>query len=256
MQLWPNTIPYDDDSIEFKPYLTPYLAEGAKLGVVICPGGGYAMRAPHEGQGYAEFLQAHGISAIVLEYRVAPYRHPAEGSDVQRAIRVARHELGKLGVEKIGVMGSSAGGHLAATASVHYDKVFYEPTDEIDAISARPDFSILCYPVLDFGEFRHDGTRHNLLGENPSEEMIEYFSLAKQVTADTPPAFIWHTFNDNGVPVENSLFYAAALSAHKVPCELHVYPDGPHGLGLSTNFPYVDRWPEELVRWLKTYMEK
>ncbi|MBR5519459.1 MAG: alpha/beta hydrolase [Clostridia bacterium] len=254
MQLWNNIIPHDDPNIEFKPYITPYLADGAKLAVVICPGGGYGGRAGHEGKDYAEFLQKNGISAVVLEYRVYPYHHPAEGSDVQRAIRVVRHELAKLGVEKVGVMGSSAGGHLAATASVHYDKLFYDPTDEIDEVSARPDFTILCYAVLDFGKYGHGGTRYCLLGENPTDEQIDYFSLQKQVTENTPPAFLWHTSNDGAVPLPNSLMYAAALYEHNVPCEMHVYPDGPHGLGLAPNSPYVARWSEDLIRWLNNYV--
>ena len=163
MELWNGNMPHYDNAIDFKPYLTPYIIDGAKTAVVVCPGGGYTHRAPHEGNEYAEWLNSIGVSAVVLEYRVAPYKTPAPGQDIQRAIRDARYELTKLGVEKIGVMGSSAGGHLAATASVHYDKMFYEPQDEIDEVSARPDFTILCYPVIDMYEYRHDGSRMNLL---------------------------------------------------------------------------------------------
>lgn len=254
MQLWTKDIPYYDSSIDFTPYLTPYIVGGARLGVVVCPGGGYAMRAEHEGKGYAEWLNSIGVSAIVLEYRVAPYKAPAEGADVQRAMRVARKELTLHGAEKIGVMGSSAGSHLAATASVHYDKVFYEPQDEIDEISARPDFTILCYPVIDMYEFRHDGSRANLIGNIPKKSDKDFYSLQLQVTDDTPPAFLWHTANDNGVPAENSMLYAMALSEHNIPYELHIYPDGPHGMGLAKEHPYVCQWPQALERWLNTYM--
>ena len=254
MQLWTKDIPYYDSSIDFTPYLTPYIVEGARLGVVVCPGGGYAMRAEHEGKGYAEWLNSIGVSAIVLEYRVAPYHAPAEGADVQRAIRVARKELTQHGSEKIGVMGSSAGSHLAATASVHYDKNFYEPQDEIDALSARPDFTILCYPVIDMYEFRHDGSSANLIGSTPKKSEKDFYSLHHQVTDDTPPAFLWHTANDPCVPAENSMLYAMALSEHNIPYELHIYPDGPHGMGLAKDHPYVCQWSEALERWLNTYV--
>lgn len=254
MQLWNDNIPYYDSEIEFTPYLTPYIVENSRLGIVICPGGGYEKRAEHEGRGYAEWLNSIGVSAVVLEYRVAPYMAPAECADVQRAIRVARKELGKYGAEKIGVMGSSAGGHLAAVASVHFDKMFYEAQDEIDAISARPDFTILCYPVIDFGEFRHDGSKSNLIGRRPKKSEKEFYSAHLQVTDDTPPAFIWHTANDNTVPAENSMLYALALSAYNIPYELHIYPEGRHGLGLAEENPYVAQWADALKRWLDSYV--
>ena len=251
MELWNGHIPYYDSKVKFIPYLTPYIVEGAKTAIVVCPGGGYEIRAEHEGREYAEWLNAIGISAIVLEYRVAPYKAQAPGADVQRAIRVVRYELAKLGVEKIGVMGSSAGGHLAATISVHYDKMFYEPQDEIDEVSARPDFTILCYPVIDMYEYRHDGSRTNLLGQRISESDKYYYSLHKQVTDGTPTAFLWHTSTDQGVPAENSMLYAMALAEHLIPYELHIYPYGSHGLGLAKGDAYVHEWTTALERWLK-----
>lgn len=255
MQLWNENMPYYDRKVEFVPYLTPYIVEDARLGVVICPGGGYEKRAEHEGHGYAIWLNSIGVSAMVLEYRIAPYMAPVQCADVQRAIRVARRELVKHGAKKIGVMGSSAGGHLAAAASVHFDKMFYEPQDEIDEISARPDFTILCYPVIDFGEFRHDGSKSNLIGRRPKKSEIGFYSAHLQVTDDTPPAFIWHTANDATVPVENSFLYAMALAEHTIPYELHVYPDGRHGLGLAfEENPYVSQWTEALKRWLEKYI--
>lgn len=251
MQLWNGIIPYYNGECDFEPYMTPYIVDGAKKAVVVCPGGGYSMRAEHEGRGYAEWLNSIGISAVVLEYRVEPYKAPAPACDVQRAIRVVRHELSKLGVEKVGVMGSSAGGHLAATASVHFNKVFYEPQDEVDEISARPDFTILCYPVIDLYEYRHDGSRINLLGNRVKKEDKDFYSLYKQVTDDTPTAFLWHTSTDQGVPAENSMLYAMALAEHLIPYELHIYPYGGHGLGLAEGDPYVHQWSNALERWLK-----
>lgn len=251
MKLWNGTIPYLKKDYDFEPYLTPYIVEGAKIAVVVCPGGAYAMRAEHEGTAYAQWLNSIGVSAVVLEYRVAPYKAPTSGSDVQRAIRVVRYELSKLGVEKVGVMGSSAGGHLAATASVHYDKLFYEPQDEIDRVTARPDFTILCYPVIDMYEYRHDGSRMNLLGYRAKKEDKDFYSLYKQVTDDTPTAFMWHTSDDQGVPAENSMLYAMALAEHLIPYELHIYPHGSHGLGLAKDDQYVHEWCNALERWLK-----
>lgn len=256
MQLWNDKIPYFREDVEFIPYLTPYIKEGAKTAIVVCPGGGYGMRAEHEGNRIGEWLNEIGVSAFVLEYRVEPYGAPAEPSDVQRAMRVARKEAEKYGIERIGVMGFSAGGHLAATASVHYDKTFYEKTDEIDELSARPDFSVLCYPVIDFYEFRHEGTRANLIGPNPKQSEKDFYSLYKQVTDDTPPAFLWHTSDDFCVPAENSMLYAMALSAHNIPYELHIYPHGLHGLGLAEDNAYLNQWAEALHRWLMAQEEE
>lgn len=253
MQLWSNSNPYFDSEIGFIPYLVPYIVEGAEIGIVICPGGAYEVRAEHEGKVYAAWLNSLGVSAFVLEYRVAPYKAPAAGCDVQRAIRVVRKELIQHGLKRIGVMGSSAGSHLAVTVSVHYDKVLYEPQDEIDEISARPDFTILCYPVIDMNNFRHDRSRINLLGNMPKKWEKDFYSLHMQVTDDTPPAFMWHTANDPSVPVENSMLYAMALSEHNVPYELHIYPDGIHGLGLAENNSYVRQWLDSLKAWLKMY---
>lgn len=148
-------------------------------------------------------------------------------------------------------MGSSAGGHLSATVSVHYDKQFYELQDEIDKISARPDFTILCYPVLDMYEYRHDDSRNNLLGMRAKDEYKEFYSLYKQVTDNTPAAFLWHTSDDQLVPVQNSLMYAMALAEHLIPYELHIFPYGSHGLGLAKNDAYVHEWTHALERWLK-----
>ena len=251
MNLWSKEIPHYNESIEFIPYLTPYIKEGAKTAIVVCPGGGYMRRAEHEGNTIAEWLNEIGVTAYVLEYRVAPYQAPAEASDVQRAMRVVRAEAEKYGYEKIGVMGFSAGGHLAGTVSVHYDKDFYEPTDEIDSLSARPDFSVLCYPVIDMFNYRHDGSRTNLMEHYPKKSDCEFYSLQMQVTNDTPPAFIWHAADDACVATENAMLYAIALGEHKIPYELHIYPYGGHGLGLAKEVPHMHQWTKALENWLK-----
>ena len=254
MQLWTENMPYYDSNVEFIPYLTPYIVEGARLGVVVCAGGGYELRADYEGNDYGEWLNSIGVSALVLEYRVAPYKAPAMVADAQRAIRVARRVLREHGAEKIGIMGSSAGGHLAAIMAVHHEKQFYEPQDEVDQISARPDFAVLCYPVIDMYEFRHDTTRTNLIGRVPKKAEKDFYSAQLQVTDTTPPAFLWHTANDEGVAAVNSMLYATALAEHHIPYELHIYPDGPHGMALAMEDSYVGQWKEALKRWLDTYV--
>lgn len=257
-KLWGNTIPYwNDKYIEEEetkpriPTITAYPAN-SKGAVVIFAGGGYAMRAPHEGPEYAKWLQKIGITAFVADYRVAPYKHPAQISDAMRAVKYVRHYADKYGYDKdkIAVMGSSAGGHLAGSVSVHFDKKMYDATDEIDQEDCRPNATILCYPVIDMLEYRHDGSRQNLLGERTLHEMKDFMSLYKQVSYDTPPAFIWHTASDQAVPVENSLLYADALSKKQIPFELHIYPFGPHGLGLAEEMPHVAQWKKSLENWL------
>ncbi|MBE7036401.1 MAG: alpha/beta hydrolase [Ruminococcaceae bacterium] len=225
--------------------------------VVIFPGGGYSHRAEHEGKGYAEFLNANGIAAFVVDYRVSPNRFPAELSDARRGIRFVRNRAEEFGIrkDKIAVMGSSAGGHLAALVSNYKEELPGEPFDIIDEEDYLPNAQILCYPVIrvtpDFG---HTGSGKNLLGED-YEKLAEQFNLDGMVTEHTPPAFIWHTFNDGGVSVLNSLSYTEALYRHKVPTELHVFPEGPHGLGLANAEPrinpHVAQWSELLIQWMK-----
>lgn len=252
-ELWEGTIPYNDEENTFVPQITAYPAE-SKGAVIIFPGGGYSIKAHHEGPVMAEWLQSHGITAFVVDYRVAPYRHPAEIADAMRAVRYVRFHAERYMIDrdKIAVMGFSAGGHLAASVSVHYDKEMYEPTDRIDKESCKPNASILCYPVIDMGTYRHDGSRINLLGGVPPKRMSELMSLHKHVNENTPEAFIWHTSTDNAVPVMNSLLYAEALSNENIPYEMHIYPVGCHGLGLADESePYVSKWHEDLKCWLK-----
>ncbi|WCJ61245.1 alpha/beta hydrolase [Fontisphaera persica] len=242
------------------PTLTPYLAPADKAtgaAVVVCPGGGYGGLAPHEGHDYALFLNQQGVHAFVLKYRLgtAGYRHPAMLQDVQRALRLVRARASEWGVDKqrVGVMGSSAGGHLASTALTHFDRGNPNATDPVERESCRPDLGILCYPVISMGPLTHAGSKLNLLGPNPDPELVKLLSSELQVTADTPPCFIWHTADDAVVKVENALEFASALSRHKVPFALHIYPKGRHGLGLADKPPFAQPhpWALELVRWLK-----
>lgn len=255
IKLWNSDMPYKLDSEDFEPYMTVFPAN-SKGAVIVCPGGGYAGRAGHEGNEMGEWFQSNGITTFVLEYRVFPNMHPAEISDAIRAIRYVRHHADEYGLDrdKIAVMGFSAGGHLAGSLSVHYDKKMYEPMDEIDKESAKPNASIICYPVIDMGLYRHDGSRQNLIGSNPTAEMIDFMSLHKQVNSETPEAFIWHTSSDNAVPVMNSMLYAEALSHHNINFEMHIYPMGPHGLGLAKDNEYIAKWSRDLIEWL-TYKE-
>lgn len=252
MNLWENTVPFGlaDD---FVPELEPYVCEGAKSAVVVCPGGAYGFRAPHEGKDIAEWFNSIGVTAFVLQYRVAPNMHPAPLADAMRAVKYVRHNANKYGYDKdkIAIMGFSAGGHLAASLSVHYDKDIYDPTDVIDEEDCKPNASILCYPVIDMGEYRHDGSRTNLIGSNPTQEMKDMMSLYKQITKDTPPAFLWHTSCDAAVPVENSILYASELSKVQVPFEMHIYPIGHHGLGLSPELAHVAQWSASCQKWLE-----
>jgi acetyl esterase/lipase len=243
------------------PTLAPYFASPTRAtgaAVVICPGGGYGALAPHEGRDYALWLNEQGITAFVLKYRLGSsgYRHPIMLQDVSRAIRYVRAKAGewKLDPRRVGVMGSSAGGHLAATALTHFDVGQPDAADPVDRQSARPDLGILCYPVISMGPLTHGGSRKNLLGDNPSAELVEFLSNEKQVTRETPATFLFHTWEDSAVKVENTLEFAAALRKHGVPFALHIYPKGGHGMGLGTaQWDPAARhpWTAECARWLK-----
>lgn len=258
IELWPEGAPYaQGNNVEDRPAITPYLVEGdigaARPAVVVCPGGGYTNRADHEGRPIAQWLNTLGISAFVLDYRVAPYRHPAPLTDAQRALRLVRSRAAEWNLDpnRLGILGFSAGGHLASSAGTHYDGGNPQAEDPIEREGCRPDFMVLCYPVISFGEYRHDGSRRNLLGDEPLEDEIRLMSNELQVTADTPTAFIWHTSDDPAVPVENALLFAGALSRNKVPFELHSYMTGRHGLGLAEDHPEAQTWPDLCARWLK-----
>ncbi len=224
--------------------------------VVVCPGGGYGgLAMSHEGKEIAEFLNLQGISAFVVKYRLGPkYRHPAPLMDAQRAIRTVRANATSYGVDskKIGIWGFSAGGHLASTAGTQFDAGKPDAADDIDKASCRPDFLILCYPVITFEPpFAHLGSRNNLLGKDADAKLVESLCNHTRVTAQTPPAFLFHTDEDTGVPPENSILFYLALKKYKVPAELHIYEKGKHGVGLATKMGETSSWPDRLVGWLK-----
>lgn len=259
--LWPDGAPGAlGKSTNDIPTLTPFLpAEGTATGaaMVICPGGGYGGLANHEGADYALYLNQHGVTAFVLKYRLGShgYRHPRMLEDAQRAIRTVRARATEWNIDpkRIGIMGSSAGGHLASTALTHFDSGSAESKDPIERQSSRPDLGVLCYPVITMGANTHQGSKSNLLGKNPSPELIEFLSSEKQVNTNTPPCFVWHTAEDKGVKVENSLEFAAALQKHGVPFDLHIYQKGRHGIGLADKPPFGNAhpWSRDLVFWLK-----
>ena len=243
------------------PALTVYLPDPAKAtgaAMVICPGGGYGGLANHEGEHYARFLNESGIAGFVLRYRLATggYHHPAMLQDAARAMRTVRARAAEWHVDqqRIGIMGSSAGGHLASTLLTHFDAGDPSAQDPIDRQSSRPDLGILCYAVITMGEFTHQGSKNNLLGRQPSAELVRELSNELQVTAQTPPCFIWHTWEDKAVAVENSLQFAAALRKADVRFDLHIYEKGPHGLGLGTREwdpAHRHPWTHDLNFWLK-----
>ena len=253
--LWPEGAPgalgkEDKDT----PTLTPYLADSATASgaaIVVLPGGGYGGLAAHEGKGYAEWLRTNGISCFVLKYRLGAhgYRHPRMLEDAARAVRLVRAGAEQWGInpKRIGIIGSSAGGHLASTLLTHFDSGRVDATDPIERQSSRPDLGILCYPVISMGPNTHIGSKNNLLGNNPDPELVKLLSNQLQVTKDTPPCFIWHTWEDKAVKVENSLEFAAALQKAGVPFDLHIYQKGAHGLGLGRNHP----WAQDCIFWLK-----
>lgn len=262
--LWSPVIPgalgtQDKDIPALTPYLAPAdVATGAAI--VVCPGGGYAgLATEHEGHRYARWLNSLGISAFVLKYRLgtAGYRHPVMLNDVSRAIRIVRARAGEWHIDpdRVGVMGSSAGGHLASSLLTHYDSGDASSSDTIERQSSRPSLGILCYPVITMQKHAHAGSRKNLLGENPSPELVKFMSSEEQVTSATPPTFIVHTADDKVVPVENALMFATALSAADVPYELHVYPHGAHGMGLGGGRQGIEGqhhpWVASCTAWLK-----
>jgi len=258
--LWPDGAPgaVGTEPVD-KPKITLYLAPGTgspRPAVLVCPGGGYAVVASdHEGRQVAEWLNSLGISAFVLQYRLGPrYHHPAPLQDAQRALRMIRANAREWDVDpsRLGIIGFSAGGHLASTAATHFDKGTPDSREPIERQGSRPDFAILCYPVITLLDpYAHAGSRRNLLGENPDATLVELLSNEKQVTTDTPPTFIFHTADDAGVPVENSLLFFEALKKARVPAELHAFAHGPHGVGLAQGDQALSQWPRLCELWMR-----
>ena len=258
--LWPDGAPGAlGTAAKDTPTLTPFFPTNATgAAMVICPGGGYARLAPHEGRDYARWLASRGVTCFVLKYRLGAdgYRYPAEYQDIARAIRLVRSRAKewKLDPDRIGVMGSSAGGHVASMAMTHFDAGDTNATDVIGRASSRPNVAVLCYPVITMGKFAHGGSKNLLLGTNPPAALIAEASSELQVKKDSPPCFIWSTDEDKTVPIENSLDFAAALRKASVPFELHVYQKGAHGQGLGSHDYNPDKWlpwVAECGRWLK-----
>lgn len=259
--LWPAGAPdalgmADTD----RPSMTVYLPSAEKASaaaMVVFPGGGYGGLAKHEGEDYARWLVDQGVAAFVVKYRLGKngYRHPAMLNDAARAVRLVRARAAEWSIDptRVGVMGSSAGGHLASTVLTHFDAGRPEDTDLVERESSRPDLGILCYPVITMGKGTHIGSRNNLLGPNPSPEWVELLSGEKQVTTHTAPCFIWHTWEDKGVPMENSMAFAEALRAKGVRFELHIYEKGGHGIGLGNRGSGKSghRWAADCSAWLK-----
>jgi acetyl esterase/lipase len=262
--LWPEGAPEAKGTAEQDvPALLAYPApkESANgTAVVVCPGGGYGgLAMDHEGFQIVKWLNDRGISAWILRYRLGSkgYHHPIQKGDVLRAIRTVRFNADANGIdpERIGVWGFSAGGHLASTAATHFDRGDANAADPIDRVSSRPDFAILCYPVITMDEaFTHKGSRENLFGADryDNADLVELLSNEKRVTSDTPATFIFHTAADQAVPVRNAVEFYASLVRHQVPkCEMHIYQNGRHGVGLAQSDPVLSSWPDRLEDWLK-----
>ena len=262
--LWPDGAPGAlGNATNDMPTLTAYLPEAANAtgaAMVICPGGGYAHLAPHEGNDYALWLNQHGVTCFVLKYRLGSsgYHHPAMLNDAARAVRWVRAHAAEFKVDgqRVGIMGSSAGGHLAATLLTHFDDGDTNATDAVERQSSRPDLGILCYAVITMGGFTHNGSKQNLLGTNATPELVKNLSNELQVTAGTPPCFLWTTFEDKTVPMENTLLFAEALRKNHVPLDLHIYQKGGHGMGLGDRqapFAHPHPWVGDCLFWLQQH---
>jgi acetyl esterase/lipase len=259
--LWPKGAPgAKGDRPADKPTLTIYLPDKAKAptaAVVICPGGGYgALAMDHEGHQIAQWFNSLGVAGFIVDYRHRGkgYGHPVPLQDAQRAVRTVRARAADWNVDpaKIGIMGFSAGGHLASTAGTHFDQGNPAADDRVEQVSCRPDFMILCYPVIMFDEkYTHRGSQQNLLGKDADPALVRSLSSEKQVTRETPPTFLFHTDEDKGVPPENSVSFYLALRSAGVPAELHVYQRGPHGIGLGAKVPGTSEWPKALGNWMR-----
>ena len=258
--LWERNVPgalgqTPEDTPTITVYMPPNTA-GPMTAVIVAPGGGYrTLSMNKEGRIPATFLNSLGVAAFVLKYRLGPkYHHPIELGDMQRAIRTVRSRASELHIatDRIGVMGFSAGGHLAATASTHFDNGNATATDPIDRVSSRPDFAILGYPVITLSEpWTHQGSKTFLLGEGADAELARRLSMETRVTKETPPTFLFHTNADTAVPVENSVHYFLALRKAGVPAEMHIFKDGPHGVGMPFNDAALGEWPKVLANWMR-----
>lgn len=259
--LWPNGAPgAQGNRPEDTPTLAIFLPDPAKAtrtGVVVCPGGGYVELAMQkEGTDIAEWLNSIGVAAFVLKYRLGPrYHHPIEMWDGQRAVRYVRYHAKEYSIapDRIGIWGFSAGGHLASTVGTHFDRGNAQSADPIDRVSCRPDFMVLAYAVISFvTPYTHKGSMRALLGENPDPRLQRLLSNELQVTAETPPTFLFSTNDDTGVPCENSVLFFLSLRKNHVPAEMHIFEPGPHGVGLAPTHAALSIWPTLLANWFRT----
>jgi acetyl esterase/lipase len=258
--LWADGAPgaqgtQDEDKPTLAAYVVPQ-GRGTGTAVIVCPGGGYEhLSMDKEGDQIARWLNSIGVTAFVLKYRLGPkYRHPIELGDAQRAIRTVRSKAAEYRVlpDRVGIMGFSAGGHLASTAGTHFDAGNASAADPIDRLSSRPDFLVLVYAVISFNPpYVHRGSLRALLGEQPDPKLVENLSNELQVTAQTPPTFLFHTSGDTTVPAENSALFYLALRKAGVPAEMHIYERGPHGVGLAQTDEALSTWPGRLADWLR-----
>lgn len=257
IRLWEGKAPHaiGDEELDI-PTLTlhvPPAGTATGAAIVICPGGGYTNLAPHEGPVIGDWLAGMGVVGAVLKYRLAPrYKHPAMLTDAKRALRTVRARAGEWQIDpnRIGILGFSAGGHLTATASTLYDAGDPAAADPVERVSSRPDLSVLLYAVITMIDPTHSGSRRNLLGESVPPELQQQMSAERNVTTDTPPAFMFHTVEDSAVAIEHSLQYAAALRKAGIPFELHAYERGRHGVGLALDNPILRTWGPLLRNWL------
>ena len=257
VRLWegdaPGALGHDDSDIPSLTVLSEQSGE-SKPAFIVCPGGAYAVLAEHEGKPVGEWFESVGVRAFVLKYRLGPrYHHPIEWGDVSRAVRLVRTRSGEFGVDpkRIGVLGFSAGGHLSSTIATQHDEGNPNSPDPIERVSSRPDASMLIYPVISMTPpYGHAYSREMLLGKAATDRQAEALSNYKNVSLGTPPTFICHGADDDGVPIQNSLLYAEALADHKVKFELHIPQHGPHGFGLGQLGTPQD-WRPQAERWLR-----
>lgn len=257
--LWPNGAPGAQGTEDIdKPTLTVFLpaSNPTKTGVVVAPGGGYQhLSMQKEGEDYARWLNERGVAAFVLKYRLGPkYHYPIELEDAQRAIRTVRANAAEYGIasDHIGMWGSSAGGHLAATSGTKYDTGNTTSTDPIEQQGSRPDFLILAYPVISLEvPYMHSGSKKYLLGDDPDPTLVHSLSAETQVTKQTPPTFLFATTDDGTVPVMNSVLFYEALVKAGVPVEMHLFQHGGHGAGLAKANPALNVWPDLLIKWMR-----
>jgi acetyl esterase/lipase len=260
LPLWPGPAPgalgTQDSDVPAITVFLPRTMTPNTPAMVVCPGGGYVnLAANHEGRQVANYLNSLGVAAFVLRSRLGPrYHHPIELGDAQRALRTLRSHAAewRLDPARIGILGFSAGGHLAMTASTHFDAGNPNASDSVDRANSRPDFAVLGYPVISMIEaWTHQGSKTNLLGANPDAELAKSLSGELSVTKQTPPTFLFHTNADTAVPAENSVYYYLALRKAGIPAEMHIFENGPHGVGLANDDPALSEWSKLLANWLR-----